>query len=87
MFFKQKGYTRYNLNFELQIKDKGDELISVVDYTANIISRIFEGKRGDKGKKDKPPEVYMKKNFKLIEPKIALIRDVAENKFYKTSYR
>ena len=73
---KDKVLIESDLNFSVEIKDKNDSLLSVVDYVIHIIGRLYEGKNGK-------VENYMKHNFRLIEPKIALILDIASNVYHK----
>ena len=73
---KDKALIKSDLNFSVKIEDKNDPLLSIVDYVIHIIGRLYEGKNGK-------VENYMKHNFRLLEPKIALILDIANNKYYK----
>jgi len=62
-----------DLDFEVCVVEKGDTLISVVDYVLHIFSRVY----------NKQGKNYMERNFELIEPKIAVIHDIAKNEYYK----
>jgi hypothetical protein len=63
-----------DINFEVNIVGKDNVLVSVIDFVLHIISRVYD--------RDGVAN-YMKRNFELIEPKIGLIFDAANNKYYK----
>lgn len=73
----KKKTTGKSLQYEVFVQDKNNQpLFSIVDYMNHIVMKIYEGKHGK-------VENYMKENFRLIEPKIGCIHDVANKTFHK----
>lgn len=72
---KDKALIESDLKFSVDIRNKEEKLLSIIDYVMHIIGRLYEGKDGK-------VENYMKYNFELIEPKIALVVDLVKNKYF-----
>lgn len=72
---KDRALIDSDLNYNVDVKDKEEELLSIIDYVVHIIGRLYEGKGGK-------VEKYMEHNFRLIEPKIALISDLVRSKYF-----
>jgi hypothetical protein len=69
---KEKG-----LQYKISVQDKKSQpLFCIVDYMNHIVMKVYEGKQGK-------VENYMKENYRLIEPKIGCIHDVANKTFHK----
>jgi len=56
-------------------KKKEQKLFAVVDYVNHIITKVYEGKNGNVKR-------FMRENYRLIEPKIGCIHDVANKTFH-----
>jgi hypothetical protein len=68
---------RKNLQYEIIVQDKKSQnLFTVVDFMNHIVLKIHEGK-------DSKVERFMKENFRLVEPKIGCIHDIARGIFHK----
>lgn len=79
-YLKKKALIDSDLNFSVEIKNKDEQLLSIIDYVIHIVGRLYEGKKRDNGTIG--VEEYMKHNFRLIEPKIALVFDLEKNKYF-----
>jgi hypothetical protein len=62
-----------NISYEVQVHDKSDLNLSVIDYINHIFVQFFE-----KGS----IQNRMRQNFEIIEPKIALIYKMDKDLFY-----
>lgn len=68
-----------DLKYSVSVHKKDDRILSTIDYLNNIVSYIF----GGKNENDKfVVHNYMKENYKMLEPKIGLIYDIANNIYY-----
>lgn len=66
-----------DLSLEISVQDKKTQpIFAVVDFMNHIVMKVYEGKNGK-------VENYMKENYRLVEPKIGCIHDVAHNIFHK----
>jgi hypothetical protein len=73
----KKGLIKKNLQYEVRVQNKKTQpLFAVVDFMNHIVMKVYEGRHGK-------VEEYMKENYRLLEPKIGCIHDVANRKFYK----
>lgn len=63
---------RHNINVDVEIHKKDDIVLSVIDYTNYILYQILNNDNNTR----------MMDNFKLIEPKIALLYSLHNKKFY-----
>lgn len=73
----KKTFVRKNLQCEVIVQDKKTQpLFAVVDFMNHVVMKVYEGKQGK-------VEKYMKENFRLVEPKIGCIHDVARRIFHK----
>ncbi len=77
----EKKYINQSLRFSVELKDKNEELLSIVDYACHIVSKIYEGKIDNNN--NRKVEKSMKENYKLFEPKIGSIHDLFKNVYYK----
>lgn len=62
-----------NLSYNVEVHDKADQNLSVIDYINFIFIQFFENNKIEK---------RMKENFNIIEPKIALIYKFDKDAFY-----
>lgn len=67
------------LSYEVEVHDKSDLLLSVVDYVNYILFEILHKE------KDKANRMY--ENFKLVEPKIALLHHIDKKRYYAEKKR
>jgi len=73
----KKRLEKKNLEYEVSVQSKKTQpLFAVVDYMNHIVMKIYEGKNGK-------VEERMKENYRLVEPKIGCIHDVARRIFHK----
>ncbi|OPY65052.1 MAG: hypothetical protein A4E57_03319 [Syntrophorhabdaceae bacterium PtaU1.Bin034] len=71
----ERKLTRTRMSFQVSVLSKKEQkLFSVVDYVNHIILKVHEGRNGN-------VEEFMKHNYRLIEPKIGSIHDIARGTF------
>ena len=72
-----KKLIKKNLEYETRVQNKKSQpIFAVVDFMNHIVMKVYEGKNGK-------VENFMKENYRLVEPKIGCIHDVAHGIFHK----
>lgn len=66
-------YYRLNLIYELEVCSKDNIVLSVVDYVNYVLYQILNGTKNN---------TRMIDNFKLIQPKVALLHDLHNKQYY-----
>lgn len=67
-----------DLNYRVEIKDKSDLNLSIIDYLSYIFYHCFE---------EEKPDQRMIENFRIVEPKIGLIYKMDKDIFYDKNNR
>jgi hypothetical protein len=72
-----KKLIKNDLEYEIEVQNKKSQpIFAVVDFMNHIVMKVYEGK-------NEKVENYMKENYRLVEPKIGCIHDVAHGIFHK----
>lgn len=74
---KISGRYKYDIVFDVEVHKKDDIALSVIDYVNYILCQIL----------NKDDNARMMDNFNLIEPKIALLHSLHNDKFYNRRKR
>ncbi len=73
-----KNLHQVNLSYEIEVHDKSDINLSVIDYINFLFVQFYEHRKN---------EPRMVENFKIIEPKIGVVLKMDQGRFYDKNKR